>query len=433
MGYSYEEANSYINDIPRFTSKNEPEKTKAFLNYLGDISREIPTIHVAGTNGKGSVCAFISSVMKEADYKCAMFTSPHLVSIRERFVIDDEMMTREEFENCFNELMEKVEQFRIDSSIQDYHPTYFEYLFFMGILYFQKKKPDIVILETGLGGRLDATNSISMPRVCVITEIGMDHMEYLGNTVEEIAGEKAGIIKDNIPVIYVKKTGSGSVICNACKEHASDYFGVDANSYKIINSTVGGIDFLVSSRYHKNVNLTVECLASYQVENATLAYNAIEELRERYDDFEISDRAVFDGIKNMRWPGRMEKVSDNFFIDGAHNEDGIKAFLTTVSQMAGEKFSLLYSAVSDKQVEEITEMIIESDLFENYYVAVLDSYRAAGLERLTACFEKAGSRAKYYDSVSNALDAMLSEADDTTICFAAGSLYLVGEIKRIYR
>lgn len=430
MNYSYKQANDYILDIPRFTSKNEPEKTRAFLEYLGDISLSVPTIHVAGTNGKGSVCAYLCSAFKKAGYRAAMFTSPHLVSIRERFICDEKMISREDFTFFFNEVLRKVEDFNNETN-GNYHPTYFEFLFFMGVLYFQSIKPDVLVLETGLGGRLDATNSISSPKVCVITEIGLDHMEYLGESVDKIALEKAGIIKEGIPVVYVNKEVSGQVI----KEHAlklsSESYAIDSNSYEIIKYATTGIDFLLSSRYHKNVNLTVASFAPYQVENAVIAFQTLEVFSEKCKEILLPIEAIIEGIKAMKWPGRMEGICENFFIDGAHNEDGINAFLETVQKVPSKRRFLLYSAVSDKNVEKITGKIIDSGLFEGYYVAVLDSYRAADMARLKECFKAVQSGAEYFNCVKDALDKMLEDATEETMCFAAGSLYLVGEVKRI--
>lgn len=449
MMYSYEEANAYISDIPRFTSKNEPEKTRAFLEYLTDISETIPTVHVAGTNGKGSVCAYLCSAFKEAGLRAAMFTSPHLVSIRERFICDGEMISREDFTRVFNELMNKVKAYNETikaevfpavegdkqglETVGEYHPTYFEFLFFMGVLYFENIKPDVLVLETGLGGRLDATNSIMKPKLCVITEIGLDHMEYLGESKEEIAGEKAGIIKPHVPFVYLSKAETRNVFEQKAREKESVAYGVSSNSYEIINYTASGIDFLLSSRYHKNVNLTVASPAQYQVENASLAFTALEVLMENCEELGLTMQAICDGIANMKWPGRMEKAGANFFIDGAHNEDGIQAFLQCVSDMKCKDASLLYSAVSDKQVEEITDKIIESGLFNKFYVAKLDSYRAAELSRLEKCFEEVQDQTRFFDSVELAMNAMFNETDNDTKCFAVGSLYLVGEIKRIYR
>lgn len=190
---NYEQAVEYILDVPKFTKKNDMSDTKRFLKKLKNPEKDMKIIHIAGTNGKGSVCAYLCSVLKEAGFLTGMFTSPHLVDIRERFRIGGEMISEEQFLQVFLQVYENIDG--------DYHPTFFEYLFFMAILLFKKAKVDYCILETGLGGRLDATNAVEKKEISIITEIGFDHMEYLGSTLTEIAGEKAGIIKENTPVV----------------------------------------------------------------------------------------------------------------------------------------------------------------------------------------------------------------------------------------
>lgn len=200
--YGYEEAVDYVLQIPKFTKKNTPEDTRRFYEYLGRPGERSGLIHVAGTNGKGSVCSYIDSVLEEAGYRTGLFTSPHLVDVRERFRLKGEMISTEDFARVFNQVLENVENFSEKCGNGVYHPTFFEMLFFMAMLWFQEKRADYIILETGMGGRLDATNVIAHPCVTVITRIGLDHTEYLGNSKEEIAGEKAGIIKKGVPVVF---------------------------------------------------------------------------------------------------------------------------------------------------------------------------------------------------------------------------------------
>ncbi len=433
MAYNYEDAKAYIFDIPRFSGKNDPEVTKEFLEFIGDISKQIPVIHVAGTNGKRSVCAYLCAILKCAGYKAGMFTSPHLESVRERFSLDGEMISRDEFAECFNDINDFLLDFKEKNNHADYHPSFFEFLFFMSVIWYQRKKPDVLILETGLGGRLDATNSVSAPKLCIITEIGMDHMEYLGDTVEKIAFEKAGIIKNGVPIVYADKPVSGDVIEKTALERGCEAVSVSNKNYDIINYGSTGIDFSLKTLYHGNASLSVGGFASYQVWNASIAYTALEVFSRKCPQFSILQDAYEHGIKSMYWPGRMERLSDNFIIDGAHNEDGINAFLDSVSRIESDKRYLLYSAVSDKQIEIIASLIIKSMLFDRIFIAGLESSRAADTDRLKACFGDLGERVSFATNVQSALDAMLSEADNNTMCYAAGSLYLVGEIKRIFK
>ena len=211
---NYTEAVDYIEEVPKFTKKNGPENTLELLRRIGHPERNMKIIHVAGTNGKGSVCAFLASVLSGAGRRTGLFTSPHLVDITERFQIDQEPVSHERFTEAFVRVKKEV-----DGMIRDgfAHPAYFELLFAAGLLIFDAAGVEYLVLETGLGGRLDATNLVEHPIACVLTTISLDHMEYLGDTVAKIAAEKAGIIKEGIPVIYDgRNPESESGILDAC-------------------------------------------------------------------------------------------------------------------------------------------------------------------------------------------------------------------------
>ncbi|MCR5116749.1 MAG: bifunctional folylpolyglutamate synthase/dihydrofolate synthase [Lachnospiraceae bacterium] len=423
---TFKEAEEYILDIPRFGGKNTLEDTKEFLKECGDISKDFPTIHIAGTNGKGSVCALLRDTFIEAGYTPAVFTSPHLVSIRERFTIGREEITEEEFLDCFNKVLAVMHREKF--ALKGYHPSYFEFLFFMAVIWFKEKSPDVVILETGLGGRLDATNSIESPVLTIITEIGFDHTEYLGDTIEKIAFEKAGILKKNVPLVYMSKETSSDVIEKRAKELGVETFPVSKDYIKNLKVSTKGIDFSFESPYYENVNLSLKARALYQSENGAVAFCALNLLR-TFDIFKISDDEIRRGFLSMYWPGRMEEISKNIFLDGAHNEDGIKAFLESVAEDNAKARRLLFTAVSDKNVEKITKMIADSSLFSHVYIAPLKSSRAASIERLLSDFEKCNVSVVSYESTVLAFKAMCAEMKPDETGYVAGSLYLVGEIK----
>lgn len=435
MSLNFKEAEAYIMDIPRFTSKNSQKATRAFLEKTGDLSLSIPTVHVAGTNGKGSVCAYLRAGLNAAGLSAGVFTSPHLVNIRERFAYNDEMITEEEFADSFNEVATMVEEFRKENAeYSEYHPTFFEYLFFMSMIWYGKRRPDVLILETGLGGRLDATNSISSPKVCVITEIGLDHMEYLGATKELIAGEKAGIIKEGVPVVVCEREdepGCLEVIKNKAREMNSECVPIGRKNIKNFKTTSVGIDFSIQSLYDNCADFSLYTRAYYQAENASLAYTAIELLKKN-TGLLIDLCKVRNGFTNMKWPGRMEEVLPGLVIDGAHNEDGIKAFLESVSKDGAGKRSLIYSAVSDKQIEVVAGHILASRLFDTIYVSVLSSYRAADLARLKNAFcNKGDTKIVFCDTIRECLDKSLKDSQGSVLRYVAGSLYLVGEVKEL--
>lgn len=429
---SFEEAVDYINDIPRFGAKNTMEDTRAFLHRLGDPDRKMRIIHVAGTNGKGSVCAYMRFILEAAGYHVALFTSPHLVDIRERFVVDGEMISREEFLSAFLAVYERLE-WEDEAARQPYHPSYFEYLFFMAMLFFAGKEPDFCILETGLGGRLDATNSVSKKELAVITHISLDHVEYLGDTVEKIAWEKACIMQAGAPALYWDSGGPEGRVCGqkaaeigveACPVSKKDY-----RFFRFINKT---IDFSVYTRYYNCISLTLRTTAAYQMENAALAVRAIETLDRAGT---ISAARIRQGVLNCFWPGRMEEVMPEIYLDGAHNADGIRAFLESVAGdgHAGPR-ALLFSAVQDKDYGHMAGKLAESGLFDRILLAGMQTGRGVSidiLKEISKRYTKCDFRV--YDNVPEAFGALLHSRRQGERVYIAGSLYLAGEIKELLR
>ncbi len=435
----YESAVSYILEIPRFSAKNAPEITAEFLEYIG-CNLKGTIIHVAGTNGKGSVCAFLDSVHRKMRKKTGLFTSPHLVDIRERICIDGEMISKEDFLEDTNYVLEKVARFNQKSAeVSVYHPSYFEFLFFVAVKYFGDRNVETAIFETGLGGRLDATNSLPRKDICIITSIGMDHMEYLGNTLPSIAGEKAGIIKKGVPVVYAKSVAEVSEVIEqrATEEHSVAY-GVGKENTDILScSQEKNIDFSYKYGYDSSAIFTVRTYAHYQIENAALALKALQVL---YGDDIILNNAVREGVADMQWPGRMEMVEQGIFVDGGHNADGLEAFVETVRHDGFEgRRQLLFSAVSDKQVGLMSDILVGSGLFGTIGICRIDSSRATELERLSEIVSKSirengnESELKIFGSLSEAYESMKEEKAADERLYICGSLYLVGAVKEYLR
>ncbi|MBR6664697.1 MAG: bifunctional folylpolyglutamate synthase/dihydrofolate synthase [Lachnospiraceae bacterium] len=425
---SYDEAVEYIFNVPRFTKKNTMADTKAFLEKLGNPDRELRIIHVAGTNGKGSVCAYMRSILETAGKRVAVFTSPHLVDVRERFVIDGEMIEKEAFYEAFQIIYNQLNWEELEAG-EGYHPTFFEYMFFIAMLIFRKEMPDYCILETGLGGRLDATNAVSKKELAVITRISLEHTEYLGDTIALIAGEKAGIMKENTPVVFADTDAqSTAVFLEMAKELSCYSFPVSKSDYTLLNFKNKTIDFSYISRYDYNVMVHLNTLAKYQVENCTLALRAIEVLDK---DREISPLVLQEGVRKAFWPGRMEEVLPEIFVDGAHNADGVRAFLETVSEDGFEgKRSLMFSVVSDKDYAQMLRNIAESGLFDKVYLAHMGNYRATSLEEMKRNLpESYFGQVSLYESVKEAFDAVRRDKKEEERVYIVGSLYLVGEIK----
>ena len=266
------EAENYLDSTPRFTKKTSLDNIRKYLARFGNPQEGLKIVHVAGTNGKGSVCAQIASCLREAGFRTGLFISPHLSVIRERISIDGEMIPEEEFLALFSRVKQECLR-AVDDGLP--HLLYFEMLFMIAILWYKQKSPDYVILETGLGGRLDATNSLEEKEVTVITRIGLDHTALLGNTKAQIAGEKAGILRRNCPAVFLTEPEEAyGVILEKAGEVFAPVFEVSPDMWKVNRADDKGIDFSFNSRYDKNLRITIRGGALYQCENASLAATA---------------------------------------------------------------------------------------------------------------------------------------------------------------
>ncbi len=432
---NYTEAAAYIEDIPKFTKKNKPENTLEMIRRLGHPERKMKVIHIAGTNGKGSVCAFLSSILTNAGKRTGLFTSPHLVDITERFQINGEQVRPELFAEAFTRVKQVVDEMIADGYA---HPAYFELLFGVGLLIFEREQVEYLVMETGLGGRLDATNLVEHPIAAVLTSISMDHMEYLGDTVEQIAREKAGIIKEGVPVIYDGRVPETErvILEEAAKKHAKAY-PYYADMTEILDKTDKSIDFILNYRYDdlkgqsraSSVKITVPYLAEYQVVNSSLAVLAV---RAALPELAVSDEEIAESVRRTKWQGRMETVLPGVVLDGAHNADGIREFIrTVVSVQERMDVSLLFSAVSDKEYEKMIGEICGEARFSRVTVTQVGGARAVPAEQLAGVFRKyTDAPVAAYADVAEAFDAALSGRGDGML-FCAGSLYLVGELKAV--
>ena len=441
MTRAMREAEEYINNIPKFTHKHDLQTTRAYLDYLGAPDRQMRIIHVAGTNGKGSVCKYISRILRSAGYHTGLFVSPHLVDIRERMVYDDAMISAGEFVHYYRIVREAG-----CSGIVGPHPTFFEFLFLMAMLWYGDRKPDWLVLETGLGGRLDATNAVADKELTVITRIGMDHMQYLGNTLSAIAAEKAGIIREKVPVITVNEPQeSFEVIKETAQNLRAPLYFTQREEYGTSYEEGGRICFIFDPQEQNRRQLQLEPLALklhspalYQSENASLAVLAASELKRQ--GVPVTKDAVITGLESTIWPGRMEEVRNRFYLDGAHNEDGVRAFLLSVSAMHTDGGRvLLFSAVRDKAYEKELQMIMSSGYFERILTAPIGGSRALTerelKEAVNAALQSQGDSSlpfvESFDTMDAAVNRAIKLSQNGKTVFAAGSLYLVGRLKEI--
>ena len=421
---TYEEAVRYILDIPRFTKKNDMMHTKAFLEYLGDPQDDLKVIHVAGTNGKGSVCAYLNAMLRSEGKRVGLFTSPHLIRMNERIVMDGEQISDEAFRSVFEETLDAVKRMQKGGLP---HPTFFEFLFGMAVSAFRKAGVEYAVLETGLGGRLDATNAVERPLVSVITSIGMDHMEYLGNTIGEIAKEKAGIIKEGIPVFYAQTCAeSDGVIRQTAEEHHSLCKKIGKDAYEILGIRDKHIAFSCANAYYGNTTWKLNNIGVYQPGNALLAMEVMRFLTGEGGHPERWREA----LSELKWEGRMEEVLPGVYVDGAHNVSAVEAFAASVPQ--GENGNIiLFSAVRDKEYEEMIACLCRSVQADIYVVTHISDRRGTGAGTLGRIFEKYTDRPVIViESAEEALKYVLDSRGERTV-YCLGSLYLTGMIKEM--
>ena len=403
-------AQEYLLQIPLWTrKKNTLEQVRDFLTELGDPEQAFPVIHVAGTNGKGSVCADLTAMLVCGGYHVGTFISPHLVDIRERFLLDGRMVEQEAFQASFDQVYDLVQRMLARGYC---HPTFFEFLFLMAMVLFAGEKSDYVILETGLGGRLDTTNVIRHPAAAVITSISLDHMKYLGDTIPLIAGEKAGIIKPAIPVIYDDNCPEASEVI---RSHA-DRLGAPA--------------YPVTERESCR---EVVFAAPYQAMNAALAVKTLEVLNVP----DMSREVIREGLQTVKWPGRMEQAGEDIWLDGAHNPGGIQAFLRAAGEIEKKNprnVHFLFAAVADKDYNEMIQTLCDALHPSCVTVARLESERSLEQDVLTNAFLRAGCGCVTgFSDTGEALDCALAHKSGADRLYIVGSLYLIGEIKEHLR
>lgn len=422
---NYTEAVDYIETIPKFTVKHPPEHTRELLSRLGNPQEGIKIIHVVGTNGKGSVCAYLNAMLLAGGKKTGLFTSPHLVRINERFQINGEDVSDEQFLDAFLKVEKAAKEYEAEG---EGHPSYFETLFLMGMLIFKEAGVEYLVMETGLGGRLDATNVVEKPLACIITSISRDHTEYLGDTLEAIAGEKAGIIKAGVPVIYdASQPGPASVIAAKAKEMGSPAWPMEPSFYEMKTQSREGITFTFAYPGGEKAELAIPYVAKYQMMNASLAFYTMHILQDVHD---IPKNVLAEGLSKIKWPCRMEMAAPGVIIDGAHNEDGIAQFVSTAGYFAKEnEITILFTAVADKHYHEMIGEICEGIHPSHVVATQIDGSRVVPAEVLAEDFRKAGCTDVCAEPEIGAAYEKALGKKGSGMLFCVGSLYLAGELK----
>lgn len=415
---NYTEALEYIHSICWTFTKPGLERISALCEKLGNPQNDLKFVHVAGTNGKGSFCSMLDSVLRNAGYKTGLFTSPYIKVFNERMQFCGENISNEELA----EITEYVKPFA--DSMED-KPTEFELITAIGFEFFKRKKCDVVILEAGMGGRLDSTNIIDSSLLSVITGISLDHTAFLGDTPEKIAAEKAGIIKPNGAVLFGGNSKSVEEVIKAkAAEMGADYYFADKSGLEILSSDLSGSII----NYKEYNELKLPLLGLYQPLNAANVLCALEILRGQ--GFKIDEKSVREGLLAARWPARFEIISRDPLIifDGAHNPEGIETAVESIKRYFGdEKVAILTGVMKDKDYHYISTRFAE--IADRAFTITPANPRALPAEEYAKVLEGVGITATSYESVASALaDAKKFSGDSDTPLVCLGSLYMYCEI-----
>ena len=427
--YSYDEVIHIIENTRRFGNLTGYEVSKKMLEQLGNPQRGIPFVHVAGTNGKGSTTAFLCKILEKAGKKVGMFTSPHLITFEERIRINGVYISKEDVTRLGNQLLET--QFEVS-------PTMFDYCLAMAVLYFKEQACDIMIMETGIGGRYDSTNALGVPEIAVITKIGCDHMGILGNTLEEIAAEKAGIIKRGCPVVTCEQEPSAEEVLRREFCQVND-FEEPVNFVRTKFYDVLAMYMPAEEDYRFVRDIPMKMVGDYQIENAAVATVAAHVLLNKWSknnllsermSQEYIEDIIRAGIADTVWKGRMEIVNQKpfFMIDGAHNSNGVQALARSLQELyPNEKFHFIMGVMADKDYEEMIDVLLP--LAIDFITVTPESNRALQSKDLAACIERKGIQARYVDDMESVIRPLLTASPESSKTIAFGSLYFIGAIE----
>ena len=418
-----QDAVDFIHGTLKFGSKLGLHNITELLLRLGNPQDHLKFVHIAGTNGKGSVAAMTASSLQAAGYKVGLFTSPYIYRFHERIQINGAEIPDDALLASTQTVKDAIDQMVKDGAA---HPTEFEVVTAVGMLHFFHEKCDIVVLEVGMGGRLDATNVIKTPLITAITSIHYDHMEYLGNTLTEIAGEKCGILKEDVPVVVYPdepKEALAAISSHAKEKHAPVILPSPA---EVLSATIHGTTFS-----YKNSTYSLSLLGNHQVKNASMALEILALLNER--GFFVSKEALRVGLSSVTWPGRWQVLGEDplFIMDGAHNENGMTSFISAVRTLLPRKKRIIISGMlRDKEYEKCLSLL-RGD-WEKFYAVAVPNPRTLSAEEYADAAKKYGKNV-ISSTPEEAVLSALSEADGDAAILAFGSLYLLTDIRAAYR
>ncbi|MCL1936717.1 MAG: bifunctional folylpolyglutamate synthase/dihydrofolate synthase [Defluviitaleaceae bacterium] len=419
---NFNESLEYLNSFRAYGSKLGLDRLRKLLNFLNNPQKKLKYVHIAGTNGKGSTSSFIFHILKEAGFRAGLFTSPYIQKFNERIQVGNQQVSDDEVCSIIANI-----KFILENKWKDTEfPTWFEILTAMCFVFFENQNCDIVVLEVGMGGDLDSTNVIDDSLVSVITSISYDHMEVLGNTLEEISSKKAGIIKQNgRAIIYPQGENVINVIKNYAKEKNAITTVLNVKDIKHNKNTLDGQVF----DYKEFKNLNIKMLGTYQVTNACVAVETILTLIKM--GFKITEKNIRDGLYNTTWPGRLEIVNKNplFLLDGAHNVGGATNLAHNLKLLCpNDKFIFIVGVLQSKDYKNMLE-----DFFPlaNSFITVTPDNKDKALsgEDLHNFLKEKGAITTYKNSVSEAISYALNISDEKIKICSFGSLYYIGQVR----
>lgn len=422
---NYEEAMNFIQNTNKFGSVLGLDNIRELLERLGNPQDQLRVVHIAGTNGKGSTLAFLAGIFRESGYRAGRYVSPASFSYEERFRINEENISKKDL--CF--YMEKIKNVA-EEMVKDglSHPTMFEIETALSFLYFLDKKVDVVLLETGMGGRLDATNVVKKPIATVIASIGMDHMQFLGDTLEKIASEKAGIIKGGCPVISYDNTKEvNEVIKNKAKQMHAKVTFVNSAGIRVLQESLNGESFSYRSsdgRWYEKIEIPL--LGRHQINNAALALETLNVIKNYYC---ISDFQTEDGMRKTIWRGRIEILEREPMVicDGAHNPDGAKSLLSFLqNNFTNQRLIYIMGVLSDKDYEQMVQILAPSA--DKIYTVAPDNPRALSSRELCNCISKYHQNVEERQRLAECLSEVRQKAEKDDVIIICGTLSFQNEL-----
>lgn len=416
----FEESVKYITEYPRFKKNPSLDGIKALLSALGNPENRIKTINVAGTNGKGSTVAMLASVLSTAGYKTGRYVSPFVLEFRERMMINGKMIGRKRLAKIMSTVREHADALREQGTVLNA----FEVTTAAALLWFAEEECDVVVLEAGIGGRLDATNAVPEPILQIITAVGLDHTAQLGSTVAEITAEKCGIMRPGCTLLTCpnQNAEAKAVMINKCAELEATFVMGSAGKGRIVAQSAEGTDLLVGK-----TELAIPFGGEHQINNALTVVSAVDILREK--GFAISDEQLIEGIAAAKFPARFEVCSKDplVILDGAHNPHAAAALASGIKKFLPEKRTLLCGMMADKDCAGVMSTL--APLFERVIAVPVQSPRAIAPKELAALAAPYCKSVFAAENAAQALDAALAALNPGEALVVAGSLYLASELR----